>query len=339
GEWEITGGMWVESDVNLPSGESLIRQFLHGKRYMRATFGVESNVLWLPDVFGYPWSLPQIIKGCGMKYFMTTKISWSQFNRFPYDTFLWRGLDGTEVLTHFVTTPESDSLYYTYNGKLTPGEVQGIWQQYRQKSVNEHLLMLYGWGDGGGGPTREMLESARVLKNLPGLPSVRLGKAEPYFEALAARVANEQLPVWDGELYLEYHRGTYTSQAQIKRANRRAEVLYHNAEWLSALADLLLEIKGTEGTHGITSSPHQRLRAGWERLLLNQFHDILPGSSIRQVYEDAEKDFEAIQQIGEEVVREAQDRILEAIGTEQNSIVLFNSLSWARDGLIALPWG
>lgn len=328
GEWEITGGMWIEADVNVPSGESLVRQFLFGKRYERETFGVESSVLWLPDVFGYSWALPQIIRGCGMKHFMTTKISWSQFNRFPHDTFLWRGIDGTEVLTHFVTTPEPGAPFYTYNGRLSPPEVTGIWDAYRQKDVNDELLHLFGWGDGGGGPTQEMLESARVMENLPGIPRVGMGKAEPYFERLAERTADKELPVWDGELYLEYHRGTYTSQAQVKRANRKAEVLYHDAEWLGALAGLLAD----------APYPHERLRAGWELLLLNQFHDILPGSSIREVYEDAAQDYAEIHRIGTEAWEQAQDALLRQIPAKQAGVVVFNSLPWARDGLITLPY-
>lgn len=329
GEWEITGGMWVEADTNLPSGESLVRQFLLGKRYIRETFGVESRVVWLPDVFGYSWALPQIAKKAGMKYLMTTKISWSQFNRFPYDTFLWRGIDGTELLTHFVTTPEQGSPFYTYNGQLSPADVTGIWAQYRQKEVNDELLLLFGWGDGGGGPTKEMLEFGRALKNLPGIPRVTMGKAEPYFARLEQRLAGKELPVWDDELYLEYHRGTYTSQAQVKRANRRAEALYHNAEWLSALAEILTP----EARY-----PGERLRQGWELLLLNQFHDVLPGSSIREVYEDAERDYEVINRLGTQAVEEAQGVILRQIAADRPSLAVFNPLSWRRDGLVALPW-
>lgn len=195
GEWEISGGMWIESDINLPSGESLIRQLLFGKRYQRETFGVETNIVWLPDVFGYAWSLPQIMAGCGMKYFMTTKISWSQVNRFPHDTFHWRGIDGTEILTHFITTPEEGSSAYTYNGGLEPKDILGIWNNYRNKNINDELLLAFGWGDGGGGPTKEMLESARVMKNLPGFPKVEIGQAEPYFARLEARLEDKDVPV------------------------------------------------------------------------------------------------------------------------------------------------
>lgn len=328
GDWEATGGMWIEADTNLTSGESLVRQFLFGQRYFREELGVEGKVLWLPDVFGYSAALPQIILKSGLKYFLTTKISWSQFNRFPYDTFRWRGLDGSEVLSHFVTTPDIDERFATYNGKVSPHAVMGVWEQYRQKDANDELIVLYGWGDGGGGPTREMLEAGRVLADLPGLPRVTPGTAEAFFERLDRRVSEQALPVWDGELYLEYHRGTYTSQAGVKRANRQAEALYHTVEWLGAAAGLLAG----------QAYPHAALREGWELILLNQFHDILPGSSIHPVYEDAQADFARVRQIGAASAAQAQQRLLESIAVEQPSVVAFNPLGWARDELIALPW-
>lgn len=328
GEWEITGGMWIEADVNVPSGESLIRQFLFGKRYIREKFGKETKLLWLPDVFGYSGSLPQIMKGCGIEYFMTTKISWSQFNRFPYDTFYWCGIDGTEILTHFITTPDTEgSWFYTYNGLLRPQDVKGIWEAYRQKAVNNDLLLTFGWGDGGGGPTREMLENARVMQDVPGFPQVRTGTAEPYFEQLADRVKDQDLPVWDGELYLEYHRGTYTSQAASKRANREMEVLYHNAEWLSALADILLN----ENQY-----PAEALNEGWKLILLNQFHDILPGSSIPQVYQDSMADYARAREIGEQAVKTAMQQITSKIKVDEPSVVVFNPVGWFRLGMIEI---
>jgi alpha-mannosidase len=329
GRWEVEGGMWVEADTNLTSGESLVRQFLYGRRFIRDEFGVEMRTLWLPDVFGYSGALPQIMKKSGIRSFLTSKISWSQFNRFPYDTFLWRGLDGSEVLTQFVTTPDACAPFFTYNGTLEPREAQGAWKNYRQKEINAEQLVLFGWGDGGGGPTREMLESARALENLPGLPRVRLGRARDFFARLETNTAGKPLPVWDGELYLEYHRGTYTSQAQIKRANRQAEILYHNAEWLSAAADVLLEEE---------HYPADALQEGWELILLHQFHDILPGSSIRLVYEDARRAYGRIREIGEGAVERAADRIGAAIGSPYAGLVVFNPLGWRRGGLVELPW-
>ncbi|MBI4786269.1 MAG: alpha-mannosidase [Chloroflexi bacterium] len=329
GQWEITGGMWVEADTNLTSGESLVRQILFGKRWMRREFGVESRVVWLPDVFGYSAALPQIMRQSGLDFFMTTKISWSQFNRFPHDTFRWRGLDGSEVLTHFVTTPDPGGRYYTYNGRLTPSEVKGIWDVYQDRELNDELLLIYGWGDGGGGPTQEMLERARAMRNLPGLPRVELDTAENYFARLEKRLAEKSLPVWDGELYLEYHRGTYTSQARSKRANRQSEILFHDAEWLSALADVLT---------GQATYPQRELNRAWELILVNQFHDILPGSSIRQVYEDGQNDYAAIKQVGDMAIDAAARALVAQIAAPESGIVVFNSLSWERSDLIELPW-
>ena len=331
GRWEVAGGMWVEPDCNIPSGESLVRQILLGKRYFRQQFGVDTHLLWLPDVFGYPWSLPQLLRRSGMPYFMTTKLSWNQFNQMPYDTFRWRGIDGSEVLTHFVTTPEAGdgSWHHTYNGQLTPFDVKGVWQNYQQKDLNDELMVIYGWGDGGGGPTQGMLESANVLRHVPGLPRVELGKAEPFFERLAERLEGADVPVWDGELYLEFHRGTYTSQAQNKRRNRKAEVLYHDAEWMSALVDVVLQRR---------AYPLHALHDGWELLLLNQFHDILPGSSIRQVYEDSQEQYDEIERVGQAALDQAQQALIGEIAADQNSLVVFNDVSWTRNGLIEHPY-
>ncbi|MBX3062725.1 MAG: alpha-mannosidase [Anaerolineae bacterium] len=328
GEWEITGGAWIEPDTNLTSGESLIRQIMYGKRYERETFGIDSKLMWMPDVFGYTWSLPQILKGCGMSYFMTIKISWGKFNRFPYDTFRWRGIDGTEVLTHFITTPEAGrpQWQYTYNGTMNPAELKQVWDNYQQKRLNDDLLVSFGWGDGGGGPTIEMVETARLMANVPGFPKVQIGKAESYFASLEQRLADkyDDVPVWDGELYLEYHQGTYTSQAVNKRANRKAEILYRHAEWLGTLARLL------------TDAQMGDMREGWELLLLNQFHDILPGTSIRQVFEDSALDYIRINAIGTAAISVANSAITQQIATDQAGVVVFNSLAWRRTDLLIL---
>ncbi len=327
GKWEVTGGMWVEADCNLTSGESLVRQFLHGKRFIKEEFDLEWNVLWLPDVFGYSWALPQIIKKSGMKYFMTTKISWSQFNRPEYDTFKWRGIDGTEVLTHFITTPEinNDEAFYTYNGLLNPESVKGSWDNYQQKEINDELLIAYGWGDGGGGPTREMLEAGKNMQQIPGLPEIKFGRAEDYFSRLAERVEkNKNLPVWDGELYLEYHRGTYSSQAQIKKNNRKAEIMLHDTELLSSLAAL----------EGVQEYPAQKLKENWEILLKNQFHDILPGSSIKEVYEDSAAEFKDLFSTVESELKNSLENIAAQIEGGQKKLVIFNTLPWQRSGFI-----
>ncbi|MBN1666424.1 MAG: alpha-mannosidase, partial [Anaerolineales bacterium] len=224
--WETLGGMWVEADCNLSGPESLARQFLLGRSFFRQHFGEgsESPVLWLPDVFGYAWNLPQLIKQAGLEYFFTIKIGWSQYNRLPYDSFWWQGLDGTRVLTHFSTTKEPDGAYVsTYNADASPGQTLGTWLNFQQKDYTApgerpQLLMSYGYGDGGGGPTREMLENIRNLGHFPSTPQLRPGKVADFFRRLQAQ--SENLPVWNGELYLEYHRGTYTTQARNKRANR-----------------------------------------------------------------------------------------------------------------------
>lgn len=203
GRWEAGGAMWLEADCNLTSGESLVRQILYGTKFFREEFGVDCKYLWLPDVFGYSWALPQILRKSGIDTFMTTKISWSQYNRMPHDTFQWRGIDGSEVLTHFITTPEgpeSGAWYYTYNGLIEPFSVQGIWEQYRDKNLNRELLLSYGYGDGGGGVNREMLEMRRRLDSMPGLPQVKTGRAAEYFERLHETIdaTEEYVHTWDG---------------------------------------------------------------------------------------------------------------------------------------------
>lgn len=329
GRWEITGGMWVESDTNVPSGESLVRQFLYGKHYIKEEFGKETKLLWLPDVFGYSAALPQIMKKSGMKYFMTTKISWNQYNHFPYDTFMWKGIDGSEILTHFITTPEDGSWYYTYNGHMDPEEVTGVWKNYKDKDKNEDLLIAYGWGDGGGGPTREMIEQSLAMKNIPGIPQVEMSHAEEYFEKLYQNVENEQINRWDGELYFEMHRGTYTSQAANKRYNRKSEILLHDIEFLAALGTVLSEN---------TEYPKEVLDRIWERVLLNQFHDILPGSSIRQVYEDTTVDYEKIAKKGAELLDTAKKDLAETVHVTCDSIICYNTTGFLRSDYVLVPY-
>ncbi len=326
GRWEPTGGMWVESDCNLTSGESLVRQFLYGQAFFQAEFGRRSRVLWLPDAFGFSPTLPQLMLGSGVDYFMTTKLSWNQFNRFPADTFWWEGLDGSRVLAHFVTSPTSDGeAWQTYNGSFTGAEVAGLWQSYRQKELNSELLYLYGWGDGGGGPTYEMLERAARWKDFPGLPSTAQGGAEPFFERLDARVGGaEELPRFYGELYMEYHQGTFTSQAWLKRANRHNEFALREAELYAGWA-----------ARPAQARPDPRLAAAWQKMLLNQFHDILPGSSIGPVYADARRDHAFIAQTAQTVREEALADLTRNIGGEGWAV--FNSLGWTRHEPLLLP--
>ncbi len=330
GQWEITGGMWVEPDTNIPSGESLVRQFLYGKKFIREEFGKETTLVWLPDVFGYSAAFPQIMKKCGMKYFMTTKISWNQYNHFPYDTFWWKGIDGSEVFTHFITTPENGSWYYTYNGHMDPEEVTGIWKNYKDKDKNDQLLLAFGWGDGGGGPTREMLEQSRVMKNVPGIPRVELDTAENYFARIYNGTDHACLGKWEGELYFELHRGTYTSQAANKRYNRKTEIMLHDIEFLYSFMNVFTNC---------ISYPRKELDEMWERTLLNQFHDILPGSSIRQVYEDTTADYEAIRKRGDGLAAQAKAEIADCVRVCGDSVVFYNTTGFLRDGYVFVPYG
>ena len=242
--WEPEGGMWLEADTNLTSGESLVRQLFYGKKFFREEFGTDSRILWLPDVFGYSGALPQIMKKSGIDYFMTTKLAWNQIDKMPYDTFMWKGIDGSTVFTHLITTlgvgQSEEDFFTTYNGMLHPDAIMGGWHRYQNKDINNDILVAFGYGDGGGGPTREMLETAkRMEKGICGIPKVRQEFSRVYFDELYERVKDSRrLPVWEGELYFEYHRGTYTSMGRNKRANRKSEILMMDVELLCTLAAL-----------------------------------------------------------------------------------------------------
>ncbi|HXL05105.1 MAG TPA: alpha-mannosidase [Bacillota bacterium] len=326
GRWEPEGSMWVEADCNVVSGESLVRQIMFGKRFFSEEFGVDNKILWLPDVFGYSAALPQIMRKSGIDYFMTTKISWNQFNKLPYDTFMWRGIDGSEVLTHFITTRDYEesltSWFTTYNGDLKPSQVMGAWQRYQQKALNNDVLISYGHGDGGGGTTREMIENGlRMARGIPGCPRVRMETPRSFFGRLDKTVSgNKRLPTWVGELYLEFHRGTYTSMGRNKRANRKSELLYGDVETLSSFAMLM----GAD-------YPQEDINRGWEGILTNQFHDILPGSSIKEVYDDSREDYDGIISSGHELARKALDIVVSEIGVDSMSVVVFNTLGYDRD--------
>jgi alpha-mannosidase len=323
GSWEATGGMWVESDCNLPDGESLVRQFLLGKRYFQQTFGKDVRVAWLPDVFGFCWSLPQIIKKSGLRYFMTTKLSWNQFTEFPHDTFYWQGLDGTRILAHLITTPDRRG-WNDYSVDLDAASVKGCWDNYRQQELNDEVLLSFGWGDGGGGPTASMLEQAQRLPYMNVLPLAKQGHAEPFFRDLEKRISD--LPVWNDELYLQLHRGTYTSQARIKKYNRDCQVLYHNAELLSAIHYL----RGA-------GYPHEKLNKGWELILLNQFHDILPGSSIPEVYTQCEKEYQQVIGTGRRCIHTALTGLSDARHeNDPDALMIWNSLSHRRSDVVTL---
>lgn len=331
GRWEPDGAMWVEADCNLTSGESLTRQILMGSKFVKEEFGKEMHYLWLPDVFGYSWALPQILKKSGIDTFMTTKISWNEYNRMPHDTFMWKGMDGSEVLTHFVTTPDADySLspwYYTYNGMLTPYTVKGVWKSYNDKNMNKEVLISYGYGDGGGGVNREALEQRRRLDKIPGLPNVKTSTAGEYFRKLQETVKNteEYLHTWDGELYLEFHRGTYTSHAHNKKMNRKMEFLYREAEWLTAMA------AAAQGN--MEKAQQEKLTEGWKIVLRHQFHDIIPGSSILPVYEDSKVEYAMAKEIAEKVEQDAFSVLVEP---KENTWTILNNAGWKANQLVAI---
>jgi alpha-mannosidase len=327
GRWEPIGGMWVEADCNISGPESLARQFLLGRSFFRQHFGkkAESPVLWLPDVFGYAWALPQLIKKAGLEYFFTIKIGWNQYNRMPFDRFWWQGLDGTRVLTSFSTAPEPgvDEARGTYNSDMKPASMLRAWQDEQQKETLREIIVSYGWGDGGGGPTREMLENAHEMKKFPALPQVQPGKVIDYFKALEKH--GNELPTWNGELYLEYHRGTYTTQSRNKRANRKSEFLLHDAEFLAAYAALLDDEY---------EYPGEQFRRAWELVCLNQFHDIVPGSSIHEVYTESLAQYAQVRTIAETIRDEALKTLAAVTGGD---VLVVNPTAFTRDALVFWP--
>ena len=328
GRWEVEGSMWVEADTNVSSGESLVRQFLVGKRYFKDEFGVDTKIMWLPDVFGYSGALPQIIKKSGLDYFMTTKISWSEYDKFPHDTFQWQGIDGTKVLSHFATGCEAktDNHFTTYNSYLDPDQIIGGWKRYSNKDLNQEYLISFGYGDGGGGPTVEMLEHGqRMARGIEGCPVVKQMPSRKFFEDLETKVIEDpKLPTWQGELYLQYHRGTLTSEALNKRYNRKSEFLYHDVETLALIANKLVG----------AGYPAEEILENWKLILLNQFHDIIPGSSIDSVYADSREQYEQVMGVGEYLAAGAEKALLAQI--PGNGIVVFNTLGYERDDIVEI---
>lgn len=327
GRWEPEGGMWLEADCNLTSGESLVRQFMHGKKFFKENFGVDNKILWLPDVFGYSGALPQIMKKSGIDYFMTTKLAWNQINKMPNDTMMWRGIDGTEVLTHLITTVDvgtdvKKSFYTTYNGRLHTDSIMGGWERYSNKDINNDILVCYGYGDGGGGPTREMLETSKRLETgIKGIPKVRQAGPLQYFEELEKRVVgNKRLNTWEGEFYFEYHRGTYTSMARNKKANRKSELTLMDLELFSVLAKEM-------------NYPYADLDQMWKVVLLNQFHDILPGSSIHEVYEVTKEEYDAVLTKAQKLIAERLSTLVKA----GDGITLYNTTGFNRNDIAEIP--
>ncbi|MFI6801149.1 alpha-mannosidase [Streptosporangium canum] len=313
GRFVPTGGMWVESDTNMPGSEAMARQFVHGKRFFLDEFGVENEEAWLPDTFGFAAGLPQIIKAAGSKRLLTQKISWSQINKFPHHTFLWEGIDGTRIFTHF---PPVD----TYNCSMKGSEIAHAARNFKDKGVARHSLAPTGWGDGGGGTTREMIAKAARLRDLEGSATVVWETPAEFFAKAEAEYAAP--PVWVGELYLELHRATLTSQAKTKQGNRRSESLLREAELWAATAAVRT---GSE-------YPHERLDRIWKTVLLHQFHDILPGSSIAWVHREAEKTYAAVAAELNEIIDGAQRALA---GNPGSGELVFNAAPHTRRGVPA----
>jgi len=316
GQWIPEGAAWVEPDTNIPSGESLIRQFLHGKRFYQDEFDVDCELLWLPDVFGYSGALPQIMRGCGVKYFSTQKIFWAYHGGepFPYNTFIWEGIDGSQVMAHF---------HNDYNSETKPSVVIQRWKDRVQKDGFSSRLFPFGWGDGGGGPTREHLEYARRQTNLEGVPKFRIDDPMAFFHEQEEAGWSDARYV--GELYFQAHRGTYTSQARIKALNRRSEFALREAELWGAAAMVLCDFNFL----------YEEWDSDWKTVLLNHFHDVLPGSSIHRVYEEAEAQLSGVIESAEAIANAARQKLLK----EKKGLTVFNSLSWERDAVVELPEG
>ncbi|MGI5894718.1 MAG: alpha-mannosidase [Candidatus Merdivicinus sp.] len=310
GKLEPVGNTWVEMDTNIPSGESLIRQILYGRQFFLQEFGKCSEVFWMPDVFGYSWALPQIIKRSGMKYFFTSKLIGNDDNRFPHSLFQWQGVDGTRIPAYLQRL--------NYNGRINADTLYTLYSRFDQKNVIEEAFMTFGFGDGGGGPTYQMLETARRLENFPGLPKMEMSTAASFFHDTDDIFS--ELPVWNDEMYYEFHRGTYTSQANVKKNNRKCELLYRQTEMANVFA--------MEDAN--SSYPYADILKGYKKLLTNQFHDIMPGSSIHPVYEDAEKDYAEIKAIGSHLLESAAERLANQIAHDGNALILWNFLSWNR---------
>ena len=315
GQWIPVGGTWVEPDCNLPSGEALVRQFLLGQRFFERELGRRCREFWQPDVFGYNGQLPQLMRGAGIARFLTQKLSWNRFNPPPHHTFRWQGIDGSEVVAHF---PPAD----TYNAEASVADLARNARNFKDHARSRESLMLFGWGDGGGGPTPKMIETLLRARDLQGLPRTAMRTSDEFFERLEAE--NADLPTIVGELYFEYHRGTYTSQARTKRANRRSEQLLHDVEFLAAAA------------HKLNGAPYPavEIEGLWQRLCLNAFHDILPGSSIGLVYEDAERDYAWILSEGERLKAAALDALSSGDGPTP-----VNTIAADRSEIVEAPGG
>ncbi|KAH8829151.1 glycosyl hydrolases family 38 N-terminal domain-containing protein [Flagelloscypha sp. PMI_526] len=326
GRFHPVGGSWVENDANMPSGEALVRQFLFGQNFFQSRFGKRCDTAWLPDSFGLTGALPQLIRGAGMSYFFTQKMSWNNINVFPHSTFNWVGIDGTQVLCHM--TPVD-----TYTAQATVGDVQKGLTNHKNLESGDTALLVFGNGDGGGGPLNKMLENLRRIRAASNehreLPKVSMGSSiEDFFKDVMDRTSSgKTLPNWHGELYLEFHRGTYTSHASIKKGNRHSEILLRDVEHLSTLASL---------ANPDFVYPKQLIDECWEKVLLNQFHDVLPGSAIGMVYDDAEILYAEVKKDGEKMIEKALE-VLYPYASTNDAIGNFNTTFFPRREIISVP--
>lgn len=321
GQFVPVGGTWIEPDCNIPSGESLCRQFLHGQRFFQQEFGVTCREFWNPDVFGYNGQLPQICRLAGVDRFLTQKLSWNRMNKPHHHTFVWEGIDGSELFTHF---PPAD----TYNAVVSVAQLRDNARNYKDHDRSRESYMLFGFGDGGGGPTKLMLETLRRARDLQGLPRTTIRTPSEFFDRLERDNTDRARLV--GELYFEYHRGTYTTQAATKRGNRKCEQLLHDIEFLSAAAST---------TSPDFNHPSTDLDRLWKLLLLNQFHDILPGSSIREVYEDAQRDYAQIEREGAALRDAAIAHLVSRESGPPAGAAFVNTLGFPRAEVVGLPSG
>ncbi len=327
GRWEVEGAMWVEADCNLTSGESLVRQVLYGKRFFKNEFGVDSKTLWLPDVFGYSAALPQILKKCGVDSFVTSKISWNDTNMMPNDTFTWKGIDGSEIFTHFMTAqemPKNGEIknFTTYLPQGNASYVMGAWRRNHNKDIVDDALLTFGFGDGGGGPTSKDIEMLKRMEyGIPGCPTTEFSDSTEFLNEIKEQ-SEGQLEKWVGELYFEYHRGTYTSQSEMKKNNRKCEFALQNTELFSVIADSLSDV----------DYPKEKLDKMWKTVLVNQFHDILPGSAIKEVYETANAEEKQVREECEKLLENAFKSVADNI--EKAGTVVFNPTSFNCGGTV-----
>ena len=326
GRFELEGAMWVEADNNLVSGESLVRQILFGQDFFKKEFGITCKTVVEPDVFGYSAQLPQILKKSNINRFITAKIGWNDTNRYPFDSFNWRGIDGSEIFTYLISTCDSDvrsgifdRTYTDYVGKMNASQIVGCVNRYQQKELNKTLIMTYGYGDGGGGVTREMLERQRRFKyGLPGLAKTKIMGLNESLDIIESNFKSNcfllgENPTWEGELYFEYHRGTYTSVPRNKKNNRYAEISLYDVELLSSLNKM----------NRLNEYPYEVIRDNYELLLLNQFHDIIPGSGIEDIYVDSDKDYKKIFESNNKIIDQCLENIAKNV-VSQKGILVFN---------------